>query len=44
VRSAGRFNRIVRRAWWQGRDVDATLAEYGYRLRIHDVDPMRLRT
>jgi hypothetical protein len=35
ARSAGRdicrFNRIDRRAWCQGRDIDAMLAEYGYR-------------
>jgi hypothetical protein len=41
-RDAGRFNRIGRQAWWHGHDVDATLAEYDYRPRIHGVDPMRV--
>jgi hypothetical protein len=41
-RGPGRFNRIGRRGWWQGRDVDVTLAEYGYRSRIHIIDPKRL--
>jgi hypothetical protein len=38
ARSAGRLNRIGRWAWWQGHDIDATLAEYGLRPRIHGVD------
>jgi hypothetical protein len=39
-RNAGRFNRIGRLVWWQGHDVNATLAEYGYRPRVND-DPPR---
>jgi hypothetical protein len=38
---AGCFNRIGRQAWWHGRDVNATLAEYDYR-PLHGVDPMRV--
>jgi hypothetical protein len=38
ARSAGRFNRIGRHAWWKGRDDDVTLAEYGLRPRIHGVE------
>jgi hypothetical protein len=36
--SSRRFNCIGRRAWLQGRDVNATLAEYGLRPHIHGVD------
>jgi hypothetical protein len=39
---ASRFNRVGRRDWWQGRDVDTTLAEYGFKPRIHGVDPTRV--
>jgi hypothetical protein len=38
ARTARCFNRIGRQAWWQGRDVDATLAEYSLRTRIHGAD------
>jgi hypothetical protein len=38
---AERFNRTGRRTWWDDHDVDGTLAAYGYRLRIYDVDPAR---
>jgi hypothetical protein len=41
-RDAGHFNRVGRRAWWQGRDVDARLVEYGYHLCIYGVDPPRV--
>jgi hypothetical protein len=37
--NAGRFNRTGRRSWWYRRDVEGTLAAYGYRPRIHGVDP-----